>query len=271
MARHLEQQANELPVLKIHPKSVFLIVYPGGHCGEFLAWWMGLHPGCVRTQIREVDSNRYIWQPSYRYELSEQGTRDKLFLTTHPGNTTSKCGFAVPDFQQHISLYSNARYRHFFYYLFLFKTYFFKYRISDHNVPGFFTTQQWQEFLKYLGPRDSFYYYEAESWINNSYTNVRDFVYLKWDVINAPGDSSVQFRFDVGEMFFGDTERESQKLLRSLDIDVSPKLFDYLREYHRRNIAVIEKYTNTNIDQLLSLDIGQSLAIVADILDQRFS
>lgn len=263
MARHLEQQASELPALKIRPQSVFLLVYPGGHCGEFLSWWLGLHPGCVRTQVRGIENNRYVWQPSYRYEYSERGTRDKLFLAAHPGNTVSKCGLTVSDSQQHIFLYSDAKYRHFFYYLFLIKNYFSEFRVEQQQPPSI-TTEQWHEFLKYLNGRDSYYLYELECWVNNDFSTFRNSVYTGWDRINSPGGPSIQLRFDIGEMFFGNTEQHAQKLLKDLTIRPNPKLSYYLPEYHQRNIAVVEKHSNMKIDQFLDLDIDQALEVMAN-------
>lgn len=271
MAQHSGPQASELPSLLIHPQSLFLIVYPGGHCGEFLAWWLGMHPGSVRTQIRGIENNRYIWQPSYQYQYSEQGTRDRVFLTTHDREEPSKCGFRVTNPEQHIALYSSEKYRRFFYYLFLIKTVFFKYEVDPSKPPLFFTSENWKEFLKYLGTKQYFYYYEAEDWINNRPSNLKDLVTNKWHNVNTPGPLQFKYKFDIGDLFFGNTEQESLNLLSTLNISSSPRLFAYLTEYHQRNIELVEKYANMKVDEFLDLTIDQALDVMVNSCHQSFS
>ena len=266
MAQHLEQQASKLPTLLVHPKSVFLLVYPGGHCGEFLAWWLGQHPGCVRTPIMGIENNRYIWQPSYNFEYSEHGTRDRVYLTAHPGSTVSKPGFNVPDLSQHIRLYSSQQYLQFFYCLFLIKTIFFEYDIENHRPPSFFNSENWLEFLKYLGPRKKFYFYEADQWLNQCHTDVRNYLEKRWNSLGSP-KPIFKPSFDVGKLFFENTEQEIQTLLAELNIPFSSKIFYYLPEYHQRNVALVEKYFNIKIDQFLELNADQ----VLDLVVSRYS
>jgi hypothetical protein len=269
MARHLEQQASEAPTLLIHHESVFLIVYSGGFCGEFLSWWLGLHPGCIRTQVKGLENNRYVWQQTYQYAYHSQGTKDKLFLSTHPGNTISKCGFAVPNAKQHIWLYSSARYQIFFFYMFLIKTLFFKYSIHDSNPPRYFTSEQWQEFLKYLDGRQDFYNHEAESWINQRNVTVGDLVIEKWNTLSDTSLSNIDTKIDVGQLFFENSQTGSEKLCAALDVENDSRLAHYLPEYHQRNVALVEKYHGTTVDQFLNLTTDQALSAMIDCVNSK--
>lgn len=267
MARVLGQPVNDR--LLVHPESVFLIVYPGGFCGEFLSWWLGLHPGCVRTQIRGLENNRYIWQRSYQYAYHSQGTRDKLFLSTHSGNIVSKCGFEVPNSQQHVWLYSSAKYQIFFFYLFLIKTVFFKYSIYDSSPPKYFKPEQWQEFLKYLNGRSVFYNHEAEAWLNGCDHDIRDMVIDKWNTLGDSSRSSIDVKIDVGSLFFENSQHMPENLCAAVNVKHDARLDHYLSEYHQRNIALVEKYHGTTVDQFLNLDTEQALLSIVDCINSK--
>lgn len=258
MARVLEPQENKQGIsdLWVDPKSVFLLVYTGGYCGEFLAWWLGQHPGCLRTQISSVGKNRYIGEHKHNYVLNEAGIKDRLFLTGHRPFKPSKAGTLVFDSHQHIYLTGNPEHHHFFFYLYLIKTMFFRYRASDSLKAYFDDPQQRELFLSQLNGQDTFTGIEIEDWLGNKTTNINDYVIDHWHKSKTQGFAlrAVGPTINVSNVFFNDPDAGHEYICNTLGLIVNPKLTYYLPEYHQRNVLLIEQTANMPISDFLSLE-----------------
>ena len=248
--------------LLVHPKSVFLIVYPGGYCGEFLAWWLSLHPKCIRTGLRGIDNNRYVGIHDYDYVYSEQGSRDFLFLTTHPHSIVSKNGFTVPDTNQHLIFCASPRTHRFYFLLYLIKTVFFKF--TTERQPAIFeSAEQWNEFKQYLEGRTEFAGVEAEYWIKKQpYTSVADIVTsrwkrsLIWPMAPAPSD------INIASLFFGDYLTGYAELCKRLNLTPEHRFDHLIPEYHQRNVKLVERFTGLDLDNFLDLDDDVAMIIL---------
>lgn len=252
MAQVLEQPVNDR--LLVHPDSVFLVVYPGGFCGEFLTWWLGLHPGCIQTDVTGLDRNRYVWKHRNTYVFDESGSRDRLFLTGHRSDQPSKCGLQVNNISQHIGLCADSKHYYFFFYLFLIKTIFHPFSLSKIKSDFFVTDQRRQEFLQYLNGRTMFTGGEYEAWAEGQSIEVADIVQFHLDRLLRSAPITIEKKCNISNLFFGDTAAEYTKLCDTLQLSMYKKIYYYLPQYHRRNVDLVEQYSGMTIDEFLAAD-----------------
>jgi hypothetical protein len=258
--------------LLVHPDSTKLIVYPGGYCGEFLAWWLSLHPGCIKIGHRNIGNNRYSGQHKYNYVYSKQGTKDLLFLTAHPGqNVVSKIGVAVPHYEQHIILYASKRTHRFYFLLYLIKTVFYKYTVAQPPMWLFKSPDHWPNFVQnYLNGRIEFTGTEIECWEQGiPCKNSTDIVVDAWCgykfCVNPHGIQE----FDIDGLFIGNYARAYDDLCSRFHITPQDKFNHHIPEYHQRNVALVEKYINMPLDIFLDLDDESAMPIITQSMLTR--
>lgn len=251
--------------LLVHPKSVWLLVYPGGYCGEFIAWWLGLHPGCIHTGTRNVGKNRYVGQHKFNYVYSDAGCKDFLFLTAHPSSVASKAGLVVSDPTQHIQLYAGKRTDRFYFLLYLVKTVFYKHTTLNPPFSVFPSVTHWNRFVQYLNGRTQFTSKEVECWLDNvPYRSADEIVRSAWNSSKTWASLEIQPQdINLDELFFGDYTQCYMSICDRLNLQPDSNLDHYIPEYHRRNIALVEKYTGMDLDQFLELDDSRALTVVS--------
>ena len=242
--------------LAVHPQSVFLIIYPGGHCGDFLAWWLSMHPGCVLANHLEVANNRYLCKHSYNYTLDENGTRDKLFLTGHSSTEPSKNGVIVSDPAQHIYLYASERYQRFFKYLYMIKTIFHKYRTNNPQVVFKDKPLEWAEFVKSLNGQPTFIGAVMESWIHSQHSNgIEQWAELFWGKFSRylRPDPQHKLNYDISQLFFNNINAGCQDFCQQLNVHSSDELESYVLKYHQKNLLLVETHAGMTVDKFLDL------------------
>ena len=251
--------------LLVHPKSVWLIVYPGGYCGEFIAWWLGLHPHCIQTGNRGVGHNRYIGTHSYNYVYSEQGSKDLLFLTTHPNSGgVSKIGFVVSDTDQHMTFYAGKRTHRFYFLLYLIKTVFYKHTVAHPPLGSFESSKQWEDFVQnYLKGRVEFTGTEIECWLQGvHYKDTPGVVADAWRKARIWPKGQGPRNYNIDGLFFGDYAQSYADLCSRFGIIPQDRLNHYIPEYHQRNVALVEKYIDMPLQEFLDLDDDTAMAII---------
>jgi hypothetical protein len=71
--------------LQVHPDQTYLIMYVGGFGGEFMAYWLSQHPGCIKSHAISLQNNRYVHLFDRDFEITASSTcQDRLFLNAHP-------------------------------------------------------------------------------------------------------------------------------------------------------------------------------------------
>lgn len=247
--------------LLVHPESVFLIVYPGGYCGEFIAWWLGLHPGCIRTGLVGMNNNRYLGRHAHNYVYHEDGSRDRLYLTAHPSTTVSKIGFDVPDKNQHIILHASTRTHRFYFLLQLIKTVFARHK-AEH---------QSQEFQQYLNGRTEFIGAELDSWLKKEpCPSTAEIIAKAWagstvwnQILRSAGA-----RVNIDSLFFDNYATGYEQLCQRLNLLPDHTLNHYILEYHQRNVELVEYYTGMELDTFLDLDHDTAMTVMVQASDK---
>jgi hypothetical protein len=248
--------------LVVNPKSVFLIVYPGGYCGEFLAWWLSQHPGCVATQHYKIGKNRYSGRHPYNYILDETGTQDKLFLTGHWPSNISKNGVVVSDPAQHIYLYATEKYHRFFNYLYMIKTIFYNYQVDKPQVVFKDKPLEWAEFVQSLNGQQTFIGAEMESWIHSRHgLGIVSWVEQYWERSSRYSRPSIsnKLNYDISPVFFNNGCLD---FCQQLNVASSNELESHIAEYHQKNLHLVESYAGMTVDEFLNLSADQAKAVV---------
>jgi hypothetical protein len=258
--------------LLVHPKSVWLIVYPGGYCGEFLAWWLSLHPGCIRTGNRGIGKNRYIGQHDRNYVYSEQGSRDLLFLTTHPNSGgVSKIGFVVSDIDQHMTFYASKRTHRFYFLLYLIKTVFYKHTVAHPPLGLFESSKHWEDFVRhYLRGRVEFTGTEVMYWLKGlPYKDPPGLVADAWRKAGTWPRMHGPRNYDIDGLFFGDYAQSYADLCSRFNITPQDRLNHYVPEYHQRNVELVESYINMPLQEFLDLDEDTAMTVITQAMLKR--
>ena len=249
--------------LEVCPESVFLIRYPGGYCGEFLAWWLSQHTGCIKINSRNIGHNRYVAQHQYNYVYHQQGSKDLLFLTAHPSDDVSKIGLPVCDSAQHLYLYSSHRTHRFYFLLYLIKTVFYKYRIDHPPAVVANRPEKWQQFLQYLNGRKEFTSTEIQCWMEGiPCPDTAEIVQTAW--AKSPTSPGYQGpgSINIDELFFGDYSRSYTELCGQLNLIPQTTAQINIQDYHQRNVELAEKYLGLDLESFLELDTESALLAI---------
>lgn len=257
--------------LAVHHKSVFLIVYPGGYCGEFLAWLLGQHANCIPTGVQHLGKNRYSGVHTHNYvHDNKHGTKDFLFLVAHPGTATSKTGLPVHDINQFIFFYASSRTHRFYFMLYLAKTVFYKYYVTHPPIALCPSPDRWAEFVRYLGGRTEFSAAEIDCWLNDQPHSVDSVVSAWWDRLGTPRQSLGANKLDIDTLFFQDPESGYMDMCNKLKLTPNPDLVDQLIDYHQRNVTLVESRVGMPVDQFLDLPEPAALAVMQQAFAHNF-
>ena len=254
--------------LAVHPESVFLIIYSGGYCGEFLAWWLGQHSGCVRTGYYNIGKNRYIGNHYYNYTLTQTGTRDKLFLTGHCARSPSKNGITVPDPAQHINLYATQKYHRFFNYLYMIKSVFYTFRVDKPQSKFNDRPTEWNQFLESLNGREFFTGAEMESWLYSRHqTSIEQWTKTYWQksMSHTRFNPVSKINYDISNLFFNNNIGQGcADFCQVLNVINCPELETQMSEYHQENLRLVENYSGTTVDEFLELSDSTVESIIVN-------
>ena len=267
--------SQSLPTLKVHPKSVFVLEYSGGRCGEFLGWWLGQHPGCVPTDILCIGNNRWVTSANYTYEFDNSGTQNLLFLTAHVniyGPTRTKVDIEIADIDQRIFLKSQGKYVRFYYMLFWIKTGLFAFHWD--RLPSYFfddpnELQQCRDFFK----KPWITWKEIEFWKNTGGTlDLSKELKNNWDmhVCDITNQNFFTKSIDIDCLFFQDPNKEYLNICALTSLEPCINMLSTLEKYHQQNIALVENYVGLDIEEFLELDNDTAYALMHAGLQRRW-
>jgi len=251
-------------------------MYTGGQGGEFLSYLFNQHQECAATDIRQLPNNKYAavsLKEHAQWKIDSNGSDQLLFVPVHP-NLSPTLNEIVYARQANLFI-ADVSTKYYFYYqtLFLLKTTYFK---LDINTPSGIKTSllennAWDNFKQAIN-RNFYYWYEAETFLLTG--NVPNFLtHLSmtldsWEEINVDATDSRRTSvytgyltlgntkvFDVDELYFGNTKQAYTDLCAIMGISSNFKFLDLIHTYRLANIYIIQKYSKTNFDDFINLDI----------------
>lgn len=259
-----------------HPDHTYVLVYPGGYCGEFLCHWLGQHDGCVSTPTSSLENNRYVTKFD-RIKIHPRANTLKLFLPGHDQvQYQAKNGFVATDPSRVIGVRACAVYQKFYFLLFVLKTLLFKYNADTHVLEEA-SPESMSKFLTDIYPRRDFYYDEFAAWQSTQSVPGIDYLLEKRfkKGCNGIDISTADFNIDLDQLFFGNflcRATEYQRLCDSIGIVADSGLLSQLDQYHARNLDLVRNAINMSVQDFVSLSDSQAWEIVLSVrhaVDQR--
>lgn len=251
-----------------HPDHTYVLIYPGGHGGEFLCYWLGQHSGCIPTPTNFLVNNRYVTQFD-QIKIHPRAPTLKLFLPGHNQAThAAKNGFVPTDVNQVIGISVSARYQKFYFLLFALKTLLVKY--STNNMMEHVSLDQHLQFLSVVHPRTDFYYDELIEWqatqsvpsmdqlLERRFRQLCTRVSSEFSRVSVNG---ARFCINLDNLFFGsfvDQAAEYQRVCNHISTMPDPELLNQLDQYHLRNIDLITNATQMSVLEFVALSNDQA-------------
>ena len=273
----------------VRPELTHLIVYPGGFGGEFMAYWLGQHPGCVKSRFIPLQKNRYVLLFDQDFKIDSNSTcNDRLFLITHPdrGNVSFN-GVPADQLNRCYLSCKDPAYRKFFFLLSWLKQRLFKFpvwrqplspqstemrRWSYHVMQQFTDDTMLNEFLKYIDHREWLYENELDSFKLNQpnldpLTRAQDeYIYCELD----HSEFQNLFTINIDRLMFDGSQDEHQRMCEHFGIDYEQAhtMLTRMYLYHQRNLALYKQYINVPIDDFISMSREQAWPHIAGALAQ---
>ena len=279
---------HKLTTQLVRPESSYLLIYPGGFGGEFMAYWLSQHPGCIPSTVRQLKNNRYVHILNNTFEFSPKGTDRKLFLITHPysqdnvqSDSRSFSGIVFDNPAQKAFITCADEHKKFFFVLMWLKMRLFRYTLDryrsgspksgwgQHLAPQFDQEHTLENFKHYLNQRPWFYQFEFDSWRNGQenvpVVNRLQHEYQYWFL---PLNYQSLFNINLSELMFGDSESEHARVCQhfGIDYDSSQHLMSMMQQYHQRNIVLAERYLKMPIDDFVALSNEQAQPVAQQAL-----
>jgi hypothetical protein len=254
-----------------HPDYTYVLVYPGGHGGEFLSFWLGHHEKCILTPTSLLENNRYVTKFD-QVKIHPRANTLKLFLPGHDQTThRAKNGFFATDSSRVIGTSVSTVYQKFYFLLFALKTICFKY--SNTQAIEHTSSKQHLAFLSAIHPRTEFYYDEFAAWqSNHQVPSINQIIKRRFDqaCIKDPGIKrfsvqGVDFCINLDCLFFGNTTDQAVEYQRVCDhIGLVPdlKLLDQLNQYHTRNLELAAAAINMSIPEFIALSNDKAQSVI---------
>lgn len=273
----------------VRPESAYLLIYPGGFGGEFIAHWLSQHPGCIPSVFEQLKNNRYVHILNNTFEFSSVGTSRRLFLITHPydqDNTQSDdrsfSGIVFDNPAQKAFITCAEEHKKFFFVLMWIKLRLFRFTLEKYlllssksdwsqHLLKYFDQDHYtvENFEYYINGREWFYQFEIDSWREGKQNTpvinrIRDeyqhwFLHLNYDSL---------FNINLSELMFGNCHAEHQRLCQHFGIDYSQshQLIHMMQQYHQRNVELAERYLKLPIDQFIAMSNTQAQPVIEQAL-----
>lgn len=272
----------------VRPESAYLLIYPGGFGGEFMAYWLSQHPGCIPSTVKQLKNNRYVHILNNTFEFSPKGTDRKLFLITHPycqrnlqSDNRSFSGIVFADPAQKAFITCADHHKKFFFVLMWLKMRLFRFTVdryqsgslnsgwAQHLAPQFDQDHTLENFKHYINQRPWFYQFEFDSWRDHKENiPVINRIQNEYQYWFLPLDYHSLFSIDLSELMFGDSESEHARVCQQfgIDYDLSQHLVSMMQQYHQRNIVLAERYLKMPIDDFVALSNDQAQPVIQQAL-----
>ena len=279
---------HKLTTQLVRPESAYLLIYPGGFGGEFIAYWLSQHPGCIPSTVRQLKNNRYVHILNNTFEFSPKGTGRKLFLITHPycqlnlqSDNRSFSGIVFDDPAQKAFVTCADEHKKFFFVLMWLKMRLFRFTVdryrsgspksgwAQHLAPQFDQDHTLENFKHYINQRPWFYQFEFDSWRDHKENiPVINRIQNEYQYWFLPLNYQSLFNINLSELMFGDSESEHARVCQhfGIDYDSSQHLMSMMQQYHQRNIVLAERYLKMPIDDFVALSNEQAQPVVQQAL-----
>lgn len=256
----------------VDPTNARLIAYLGGRGGEFLAHLLNSHAECVHSTMLIWAKNRHLMRFDDAIEFNVTHDPRQVFVISH---------YLVHDqipSDNFIYAYNSPRYHPYYFLLFSLKTLMQRFYFNHRGWPHIVTEQQHQELAQELARRipgrDWYYYHEAEAWLENTPADdIRTHIvkYLKKFGMGSYKERN-QVRcsiIDLDQLYFGDTQAEYTRICDTWKLTPLPGAVDGIKEYHAKNMALIDQYLNCKADALFDAYLPIAQELILDACDRR--
>jgi len=265
-------------LVPVKPDCVHLLIYQGGHCGEFIGYWLSQHPGCIGAVAETLPNNRYVHRFTQKFVISttiSTAWDEHLFLLAHPGSqpkdTTTFNGIPLSDIQHHSYISCSESYKKFFFLLMWIKMRLYKFPMSAANADSSpwlrHIAQQFndmytvQDFRRYINGRSWFYQFELDSFKQDQPNfTVMSRAQQEYQFYNLLVEHDNLHRINLDQLMFGDTAQEHQRICEyyGLDYSLSRPLTPMIQAYHQRNLDIAQRYLDVPLDEFLAMSHEQA-------------
>lgn len=248
-----------------HPDHTYVLVYPGGYCGEFLCHWLGQHADCVPVPTTQLPNNRYAINFD-QIKIHPRAAMSKLFLPGHDIRTyVAKNKFAPIDTSRVIGVHVSLAFQKFYFVLFAAKTILHRYG-PQVPMPSADTVEMAQ-FLAYIRPQTEFYHHEFTAWQNNqSATPIGQIIEQRFrQACISINVDTADFNINLDQLFFGkfvDRAAEYQRLCDHIGTVPNAALLHQLDQYHAKNIDLVASVTGMPVLDFVALSNDQAWLVI---------
>lgn len=278
-------------LVPVKPDRAHLLIYQGGHCGEFIGYWLSQHPGCISAVAETLPNNRYVHRFTQKFVISTamSTARDEhLFLLAHPGaepkDATTFNGIPMSDIQQHSYISCSDAYKKFFFLLMWIKMRLYKFSISTaaaaagswpaHISRQFDDVRTVQKFIQYIDGRNWFYQFELDSFKQDlPNTPVMNRAQQEFKYYSLPTEHEHLHRINLDELMFGDVAQEHRRMCEyyGLDYELSQPLTAVIQQYHAKNLQIAQRLLDIPLSEFLALSHKDAWPVVERVLDRCHS
>lgn len=250
-----------------HPDHTYVLVYPGGYCGEFLCYWLGQHSGCLPTPTSFLPNNRYVTKFD-QTRIHPRADALKLFLPGHDQIIyRAKNGFVATDISRIIGVHVSVAFQKFYFMLFASKTILYRYG-PQAPMPSANTVEMTQ-FLDHIYPQTEFYHHEFTAWQNNQQLMPIDQIIeqrFRQGCVSIDVDTA-KFNINLDQLFFGafvDRATEYQRLCDYIGTVPNAALLHQLDQYHVSNLDLVSSVTGMPVMEFVALSNDQAWPVILD-------
>ena len=271
-------------MIHLKPQRLQVVMYTGGHGGEFICHWLNQHAECHATNTRILPNNRYIL-PSVSdatVEIDSQGLDKTFFYPCHPDKISSTLDSKIHNGQASVLMldnHSDPWYVGYYLFLFLLKTYYYKFSICDHgqgvppHLKNFIDANQ-DQLIQQLG-RQFYYRHEIENIMSQQPTPPRQAQIDRWLQQSNFNNKkhhwetySQAIAVDAQALYFGDTEAEYRKICQHANIQPTLSCQSVV-DYVQQNIQLIETYSGLGLEAFLNLDAESLKYMLCQMIEQH--
>jgi len=253
----------------IDPTCAKLLVYSGGRGGEFLGNLLNSHAECVHSDVIKLPTNRYLMKFDEPIEIAPTHNSKQIFLISHYYTHEH-----IPH-NNFVRLYNSPRYHPFYFLLFCLKTLLHRFYFdADRGHCYLLTEQQRNDMATQMTDRKWYYWHEAEAWLESRPADsIRTYLvkYFKQYGLGEfiTPDQLTQPIIDLDQLNFGNTAGEYTRVCRTWGLTPIPNMVDTIKEYHAKNMALVDKYLNCKLDVLLNAHLPVAHELILNAVDCR--
>jgi hypothetical protein len=265
-------------MIHLKPRRLQVTIYSGGHGGEFVCHWLNQQADCLPLDIQLLPNNRYVVRipvptksfntvPSTPFKIDSRGVDKTFFYPRHLDNIGTALISKIHNGTASAMVLDNLtgdKYIGYYLFLFLIKTHYYKFSISEHgygrspHIRNFIDTNK-DQLIQQLG-RPFYYPHEIENIMSQ-----RPLLSFRAEIERCfahtvsthktqfVGKYSSAIRVDTQALYFGDTKAEYRKICQHANIQPTQSC-QAIKDYVQKNIQLVETYSGLTFDAFLNLD-----------------